>query len=406
MRIAYITTYQGPTLLERRPIVGNRSMSNRVKIELVASLLRQAGHDVEVISQGKVIENNGRFYPAFAEPERFHPDIPVHYGSVLPIRRLNGFWSTASTIRLFKKRHRIKPFDMVIVFNLKDQQIACANHAIGMGLPVVLEYEDDRFVDVKGEVEDNFASRRGVRASIRLLPSVSGCIGVSPHLLSQVRPDVPKLLLRGVVGPDVIQASQTQRDKKENIVLFSGTHIASNGVANLIESWRHLGRSDWELHITGYGQLTASLRDAAQGISGVVFHGLVSRPDLVRLMCSARICINPHQVSKTPGNVFAFKIIEYLAAGGHVITTPMGSLEGELEAGITYMQENSPLTIARTIRGVIEGRRYERVAPEAAQQRFGPTSISQSLDNLVRRVLAARKMPISREHRLARMVGQ
>ena len=35
MRIAYVAPYQGPTLVNRRPIVRNRSMSNRVKIELI-----------------------------------------------------------------------------------------------------------------------------------------------------------------------------------------------------------------------------------------------------------------------------------------------------------------------------------------------------------------------------------
>jgi len=63
----------------------------------------------------------------------------------------------------------------------------------------------------------------------------------------------------------------------------------------------------------------------------------------------ATIGINPHHVSETPGNVFAFKIIEYLASGAHVITTPMGPLEKELEAGVTYMPDNSPATIAAAL---------------------------------------------------------
>src|ERR1700733_7081015 len=175
MRIAYITTYQGPTLLKRRPTVRNRSMSNRIKIELIAALLHDCAHEVEVISQGEVIENGCTFYPSFSEPERFHPHIPIYYGSVLPIRRLNGLWSSARTVHIFKERHRTKPFDFVIIFNLKDQQIACANYAIHhLGVPVILEYEDDKFVNVQGEVDDGFATRRSANAARRLLTSVSG----------------------------------------------------------------------------------------------------------------------------------------------------------------------------------------------------------------------------------------
>jgi glycosyltransferase involved in cell wall biosynthesis len=112
----------------------------------------------------------------------------------------------------------------------------------------------------------------------------------------------------------------------------------------------------------------------------------VSRDELVRLMCSARICINPHAVSETPGNVFAFKIVEYLAAGAHVITTPMGALEQELEAGITYMPDNSPETIAATLRRVIRERRYERTALGAARQTYGPVAVSRLLDTLLTQV--------------------
>src|SRR5437870_4192674 len=106
MRIAYVTPYQGPTLIKRRPIVRNRSMSNRIKIELIAQLLRSKGHDVELFSHGEVIENGFRFYPAFAEPERFHPQIPVYYISSLPIRRVNGLWASFRMLNLLNRRHR------------------------------------------------------------------------------------------------------------------------------------------------------------------------------------------------------------------------------------------------------------------------------------------------------------
>ena len=390
MRIAYVAPYQGPTLLKRRPIVRNRSMSNAVKIELIASLLRARSHDVEILSQGEVVESAWTFYPAFSEEERFHPQIPIHYGSVVPVRRLNGLWSTHRTLQLLKERHRADPYDVVMVFNLKGPQIACANYAIRhLGLPVVLEYEDDRFVNVRGEAVVGMALRRDLRASRRLLRAVSGCMAVSPHLLSQLPPGIPKLLLRGVVGPDLVEASINSAERKRNRVLFSGTHIGSNGVAELIEGWRSVSRPDWELHITGYGQETEALRQRARDAQGIVFHGLVSRPELVRLMCSAKICMNPHQVSRIPGNVFAFKIIEYLAAGGHVITTPMGAIERELEAGITYMPDNSPNRIAETLRHVVEHREYERTAMDAAQRFYGPIAVSQSLDALLQRVRGA-----------------
>ena len=387
MRIAYVAPYHGPTLLRRRPIVRNRSMASTTKIELIAALLHASSHDIEIISQGEVIESACTFYPSFSEQELFHPSIPVYYSSVLPIRRLNGFWSNFRTLHLFKTRHRLSPFGLVIIYNLKGPQLACAKYAIRhLGLPVLLEYEDDRLVNVEGQADKGFLLRRDIRASIRLFGLVSGCMAVSPHLLSQLSSGIPTLLLRGVVGADLIKTTEGLRGEKRNVVLFSGTHIASNGVVELIDAWRKVKLQDWELHITGYGGLTDTLRQQAQNVQGIVFAGLVSRPELVRLMCSAKICMNPHQVSQVPGNVFAFKLIEYLASGAHVITTPMGALENELEAGITYMPDNAPETIAATLHRVIDERGYERTAMKAAQQAYGPVAVSKSLDALLDQV--------------------
>jgi glycosyltransferase involved in cell wall biosynthesis len=391
MRIAYIASYQGPTLVARRPIVRNRSLAGNRKMELIATLLRRSAHQVEIISQGEVIEPRLTFYPGHSEPERFHPDIPIYYASVLPIRRLNGLWSNLRTLQLFRARHKARPYHLVIIYNLKRAEVTCAKYAMRrLGLPVVIEYEDDVFVDVMGRTVDGFLAGRHRRACKGLLETASGGIAVSPHLMSQLPSGIPRLLLRGVVGDDVVTASERSMSTRENRVLFSGTHIESNGVAQLLEAWKVAEIAGWELHVTGYGGLTESLRQQAQSVPGTVFHGLVSREELVRLMGSAKICINPHAVSTTPGNVFAFKLVEYLAAGAHVITTPMGAVEAEIEYGLTYMADNVPGTIATTLRKVIGDRLYERTAAPATQRAYGPRAVTTALEGFLKQVMDER----------------
>jgi glycosyltransferase involved in cell wall biosynthesis len=253
-----------------------------------------------------------------------------------------------------------------------------------------LEYGDDTFVSVSGEEADGRLSRYHRSTYARIVSGVSGCMAVSPHLLSQLSSHVPKLLLRGVVGDDVLKASEQMKTKKQNWVVFSGTHVESNGVRELINGWKIAAIPDWELHITGFGAMTEELSKMAAADPSIMFHGMIRREELVRILCSARICINPHIVSQTPGNVFAFKIVEYLAAGAHVLTTPMGNLEPELEAGITYMNDNSPSTIAATLVRVIRERSYERTASQAAVQSYGQPSVLKSLDTLIQRVMRTR----------------
>lgn len=387
MRIAYITPYQGKALRQRRPTLLNLSLAGTAKMEVIAKLLRGAGHDVEIFSQGEVVELALKFYPAFAEPERFHADIPVYYSSALPVRFVNGFWQGAHLLSLFKTRHRAKPFDAVIIYNLKVPQIMCAEFAMKkLGLPVVMEYEDDAFLDIDGQ--PNQSLRAGyIQRAKKILGEVSGGMACSPHLLQQLPADRPKLLLRGVVGEDIIHAG-TQTEKK-NWILFSGTHYRTKGIGPLIKAWPMAKLAGWELHITGQGEETDTLKKLAAGNPEIIFHGLVSTAELARLMSSAKICINPHELSKRPGNVFAFKIIEYLAAGAHVISTPMGFLEMEIEAGVTYMPDNAPETITKTLREVALTEAWRRTSGTAVQKIYGPDALRQSLENFLQAAVKA-----------------
>jgi len=381
MRIAYITPYQGKSLRQRRPTLLNLSLAGKAKMEVIATLLRKCSHDLEMFSQGEVVELALKYYPAFTEPERFHADIPVFYSSALPVRFVNGFWQGRRLLSLFKTRHRAKPFDVVIIYNLKVPQIMCSEFAIKkLKLPVVMEYEDDAFLDIDGQ--PNLSLRAGyIRHAKNILGDISGGMACSPHLLNQLPAGKPKLLLRGVIGEEIIRASV--ETGKKNWILFSGTHYRTKGIAPLIKAWPQAKLAGWELHITGQGEETETLKKLAANNSEIIFHGLVSTAELARLMSLAKICINPHELSRRPGNVFAFKIVEYLAAGAHVISTPMGFLEKEIETGMTYMPDNAPETIAKSLREVALTEKWRQTSTSAVQKVYGPDALLNSLDNLL-----------------------
>ena len=208
-------------------------------------------------------------------------------------------------------------------------------------------------------------------------------MAVSPYLLTQLPSSIPKLLLRGVVGEAIINSNHQPMASRKNLVVFSGTHEGTQGLEQLIKAWRMVGLPDWELHIAGRGPITPALQQLAEGDRSIVFHGFLNREENARLLCAAKIGMNPQDVTKTQGNVFALKIIEYLAAGLHVITTPRGSLEPELEAGVSYIADNTPDTIAAGLKKVISTRSYEHTAQEAAVATYGPDAISKALNRLI-----------------------
>jgi glycosyltransferase involved in cell wall biosynthesis len=359
-------------------------LGGNLKIELIAELLERSSHNVEILSQGEVIERQLKIYRAFSEPEPFKAKTTINYSSALPVRFLNGLWSSLSLLSLFKARHRVSPFDVVLIYNLKPPQVACAKYALGrLGLPVILEYEDNAFVIDGAGGASGVASRFYLAAAKRLLNVLSGCVAVSPYLLAQTPPSMPKLLLRGVVSDHIANGSRPMNGARKNWVVFSGTLEWSQGLAQLLKAWRTLESPDWELHIAGHGPMTAALQQIAAGDRSIVFHGLLNREENAQLLCASKIGINPQDLSQVPGSVFALKIIEYLAAGLHVITTPRGNLEPELEAGVSYIKDNSPESIATGLRTVIGDRLYERAAQDATLKAYGPNAIAEALNCLV-----------------------
>jgi len=405
MRIAYVANYQGADLVKNRPCLHNFSLAARVKIQLIAELLRRSGHQVEILSQGSLEPLVGRdrfqfrFYPEVRDGERFHPEIPVHYVSALSLKYCIGLWERRRTSRLLADKHRCAPFDAVIIYNMQSAQVGAAQHAIHrLGLPVILQYEDDSFVDVHGRSSAGIISRYHMEARRRLLRSISGGTGVSPYLLSQMPEHAPKLLLRGVVSNEIMALTRSTKNSKKNWVVFSGTHEGTQGLEQLVQGWQILRPADWELHIAGRGPITATLEALAAGNPSIIFHGLLNREENARLLCSAKIGMNPQDLTVTPGNVFAFKIVEYLAAGMHVITTPRGSLESDLEAGISYITTNGPEAIAQSLDEVIRERRYERTAEDAAIRTYGPDAVAKSLNDLLEQVTC-------RQHRRSQQVA-
>lgn len=388
MRIAFVAPFQGDELLNRRPIEANLSLGGRAKIALLVSLLRKACHDVEILSQGEVVLNSARFFPAFEEPDSGRPGATVRYASALPFRFINGPWSSLSTLNLLKRRHRSRAFDLVIIYNLKLPQVMCARYALNrLGLPVLLEYEDDHFLDTTPASGLMLTSDIGLKAARRLLGHLSGCVAGSADLLSQVPEPIPRLLLPGVVGDAIV--SVTGGLPRRNRVVFSGTHSPAQGLTQLVRAWRTLALPGWELHIAGHGAVTSTLHELAQGDPTVVFHGVLNARANADLLASGRICVVPYEVSTTRG--FSFKTVEALAAGLHVVTTRLTALEalpGELGEGLTYLDGNSPDVIASTLRHVIAERRFERTVRDAALRWYGPEPASLALGGFLGEALA------------------
>jgi glycosyltransferase involved in cell wall biosynthesis len=278
-----------------------------------------------------------------------------------------------------------------MIYNLKTPQVACADYAIRkLGIPVVLEYEDDYFSKIYGTSNSRISRLRGpsqAHGVRRLLSSVSGCLAGSAELLSQVPSGIPKLLLPGVVGDAIPNSTRGSDYQRQNWVIFSGTHSPFQGLEQLIRAWRLVNLPNWQLHIAGKGELTPKLQEIAQGDPTIVFRGVLNRKQNMEFLSLGKLTVVAYEVSTTIG--FSFKTLECLGSGIHVITTPLTALETlepELKAGLTYIPDNNPATIAASLKKVIGERIYERTVQAETLRIYGPAPVARSLEAFLNQV--------------------
>ena len=89
-----------------------------------------------------------------------------------------------------------------------------------------------------------------------------------------------------------------------------------------------------------------------------------------------------------------------MAAGAHVIATPMGTLEKEIEDGLTYLPSNDPQAIAATIQEVVQERRWERNVATLVWK-TGPVAVAAAIDKLLQRARISSGQHALLAHRLA-----
>ena len=123
----------------------------------------------------------------------------------------------------------------------------------------------------------------------------------------------------------------------------------------------------------------------------IVFHGFVTREQLIGLFGKASILVNPHQVAGEVGAVFPFKLIEYIGTGRPVVSTPRAPVPDPLSRGVLYSRSDSVEDLAAAMGQVCENYagwcEQARVSERAAWETYGPTAVSEGVLRVMQRAI-------------------
>ena len=324
MRIAYICQYQGPDAIASRGIVRNRSLGGNRKIEMIAGALKEAGHEVLILSGGVPSDRTMRSFPRFESTLGARDGEPrVIYAAGLDVPVVNLLIATASMVRTARLEARQR-FDLIILYNVTEYTIAVAAaiRQIAGDVPVLLEYEDSVDMASRGVSMIRRALWRTLENELR--PRVRGVFAVNASLAERIG-CANAVVLRGLVSDSLcVRAASRPRPLcgGRPVALFSGSLSPEKGLGRLLELVpRFAGRVRFV--VCGAGPMEATLRQAAaEWPDDLEITGFVSRDALEERLLAADILLNPHD--DDVGAIFPFKLIEYLASGGVVVTTSCG----------------------------------------------------------------------------------
>lgn len=130
------------------------------------------------------------------------------------------------------------------------------------------------------------------------------------------------LLLEGGINTDNYENFSVISKNGNKVLLYSGMLSKVTGVDLLIEAFGKILNANVELWITGKGELTDLVVNAAKNDSRIKYFGFVSNEKYYSLLEQANIVINPRNMDfEQNQNNFPSKVLEYLASGRLVLST-------------------------------------------------------------------------------------
>jgi glycosyltransferase involved in cell wall biosynthesis len=198
-----------------------------------------------------------------------------------------------------------------------------------------------------------------------MLRTASGFTAVNYSILAQLPADRPRHLLPGIIDDrltDLVASRQDPFTCRPHVLGYFGGLSQEKGVDVLLNAVPHLP-DDWRLQVGGTGPLAHDLQKMARADPGrVTFLGNLTGDALYDALCSCdATVVPPEQLGGDGLGVFPFKVLEYLVADTHIITTPLPDI-GAVDLRFTYRWDGTVTGLVRELEKAAASFELEREA--------------------------------------------
>jgi glycosyltransferase involved in cell wall biosynthesis len=327
MNILYIAGYTSPSFRRAHGDNNSPGLGGERKVELISSILVNAGHNVIILSSAMLSNSKISIRPYYIEYQKITQNrhIKIVYPSAFMFRPFGGLINCMRSKIIIKKIINEFVPDVAFVYNTYLFEALASTELLKRNIPIVLEVEDLPLARYRGLM--NIKPRLDQLCWNYMLKMVSAFTAVNQPIYDMLPSCKPRLLLPGIIDQNLVECSKQRRkpfsgDKR--YLGYFGALTHDKGVNLLLEIVPRL-RSPWQLIVTGSGPLSSSFEKLSKEYPDrLKFLGKVDKHKMYEAMCECDcLVIPPENITNQGQGVFPFKTFEYAVSGAHIISTKL-----------------------------------------------------------------------------------
>ena len=319
-------------------------------------LLAAAGHQVEFFD----FDEAAKFWDGGLTPQsqtisgRVHPEtrIKVQRPFQLGIPGIDRMLATITSRFALDRLLATGKFNAVVLLAVPTYGLQTLRAANRHGVPVAF-----RALDVSHKIRNNALGWAIKQVEKRIYNRADLLLGNNPAMTAYcerlgIRTRPSKTLLAPVdlshfsgVKLDPALASKLSIGPNERVITYMGSFFYFSGLDEIIQRFSQIAfeskNADLKLLLIGGGEQDADLRSQVKTLGltdRVTFTGFIGYQDLPKYLALSTVAINPLKKSLVTDTALPHKVLQYLALGLPVVSTPLDGLKAVFgdSAGIRW----------------------------------------------------------------------
>ena len=240
------------------------------------------------------------------------------------------------------------PSSMAIAIRLK---MIYKNVKISLVVPDLLQFMGcNKYAKILG------VRRHNIKKVDVMLPSFDCFVVLTePMFWSMGLQDKPFIVVEGIYAQEdsIMDCVKSEDDKK--IILYAGGLWKKYGISDLLDAFMQIEGDEYRLWLCGSGDAVDYIRECVSKDNRIVYKGMLSKSDVVKLQKEATLLVNPrHSQEIFTQYSFPSKTMEYMASGTPTVMCHLKCLPQEYEKYLYFYEDESIKGMALTMKSICE----------------------------------------------------